>query len=79
MAQTTPTIEQLKAQIQQIQTQFENQAVDPNQAMNLIQQMKQIFVQLVAIENNQDAEISNLKNSLQILESFVGFTNKNPN
>ena len=77
MAETTQLIAKLKQDIQQIQAQFENQAVEPNKAMELIQQMKQIFAQLVAIENTQDAEISNLKNSLQILESFVGFSKPN--
>ena len=78
MAQTVEqTIENLKREISQIQAKFESSEVTQDQAIQLIMEMKNIFVQLVQIEQQQDNEILNIENEINILQQFVGFPKEN--
>ena len=78
MAQTVEqTIENLKREISQIQAKFESSEVTQDQAIQLIMEMKNIFAQLVQIEQQQDNEILNIENEINILQQFVGFPKEN--
>ena len=70
---TTQT-SQLMMELQNIQNEFESKPVEPQRALQLIAQMKNIFRQLVEIEQRQDGEIAEIEKDLELLKQFVGFS-----